>query len=103
MTFMLSQQPLVEAVSLAPWLAHRDIQWVICGGYSGSQFRPMQLAWARLLKTECERARVPFFMKQLGTVYAKAHGLRDWKGEDLTEFPVDLQVQTFPMRREGGE
>lgn len=92
----LSCEPLVERVTLLPWLAAKRLNWVICGGYSGSQDRPMDLAWARSLRDECESYNVAFFMKQLGTVYAKQHGLRDWKGEDLSEFPWDLQRRAFP-------
>jgi protein gp37 len=93
----LSCEPLVEQVTLAHWLFDGSLNWVICGGYSGSQDRPMDLAWARLLQQECQRYKVAFFLKQLGTVYAKAHGLRNWKGEDVAEFPEDLQVQAFPV------
>ncbi len=92
----LSCEPLVEPVTLLPWLANGRIDWVICGGYSGAEHRPMELAWARALKAECDAGGVAFFMKQLGTVYAKEHGLRNWKGEEIAEFPEDLRVQSFP-------
>ena len=36
-------------------------------------------------------------MKRLGTVYAREHGLHDWKGEDISEFPADLHVRQFPI------
>ena len=94
----LSCEPLVEQVTLAPWFVSGGLHWVICGGYSGSQARPMELAWARSLKAECDMHGVTFFMKQLGTVYAKQHGLHNWKGEDVREFPADLRVQAFPTR-----
>jgi protein gp37 len=92
----LSCEPLVEEVVLAPWLARGTLKWVICGGYSGSQHRPMELAWARSLRDECRQEGVAFFMKQLGSVYARDHHLHDWKGEDLTEFPYDLRIREFP-------
>jgi protein gp37 len=94
----LSCEPLVEQVMLSRWFAASGrINWVICGGYSGSQDRPMELAWARSLRDECAESRIAFFMKQLGTVYAKQHQLRDWKGEDMREFPDDLKVREFPV------
>lgn len=92
----LSCEPLVEQVTLVPWLTSQGLHWVICGGYSGSQDRPMDLSWARALRDECDAHDVAFFMKQLGTVYAKQHGLADWKGEDFSEFPPDLQRRAFP-------
>jgi protein gp37 len=42
------------------------IDWVICGGESGTHARPMHLAWARALRDQCQAANVPFFFKQWG-------------------------------------
>lgn len=42
------------------------LSWVICGGESGPGARPFNLAWARSLRYQCNAARVPFFMKQMG-------------------------------------
>ena len=42
------------------------IHWVIVGGESGPRARPMNLDWARSIRVQCEAARVPFFLKQLG-------------------------------------
>jgi protein gp37 len=92
----LSCEPLVESISLARWLQLHTINWIICGGYSGTQQRPMQLSWARSLRDECKQYDIAFFMKQLGSVYAREHGLHNSKGEDITEFPIDLQIQAFP-------
>ncbi len=95
----LSCEPLVEPLHLAPWLLQGTINWVICGGYSGAQHRPMDPDWARSLRDECARYEVAFFMKQMGSVYAKAHHLRDSKGEDIAEFPDDLKIREFPLSR----
>lgn len=92
----LSCEPLVEAITLDTWLQLKKINWIICGGYSGAQQRPMSLSWARSLLAECQQYDVAFFMKQLGSVYAREHGLHHPKGEDITEFPDDLQIQEFP-------
>jgi hypothetical protein len=40
--------------------------WVICGGESGCEARPMHPNWARDLRNQCVAARVPFFFKQWG-------------------------------------
>lgn len=48
---------------LPDWTA---IQWVICGGESGSNARPMHPAWARQLRDECRAFQVPFLFKQWG-------------------------------------
>ena len=41
------------------------IDWVICGGESGSGARPMHPEWVRSLKDQCQEAGVPFFLKSL--------------------------------------
>jgi protein gp37 len=42
-----------------------DLDWVIVGGESGPGARPMQPDWARFLRDQCQRAGVPFFLKQM--------------------------------------
>lgn len=42
------------------------IKWVICGGESGPNARPMHPDWARSMRDQCCRAGVPFFFKQFG-------------------------------------
>lgn len=42
------------------------IDWVIVGGESGPQARPMQIVWAMDLVRQCQAAGIPAFMKQLG-------------------------------------
>lgn len=43
----------------------RVLGWVIVGGESGPNARPMHEGWVRILKMQCEFANVPFFMKQM--------------------------------------
>ena len=42
------------------------IDWVICGGESGPNARPMHPDWARSLRDQCKAAGVPFLFKQWG-------------------------------------
>jgi len=42
------------------------LHWVICGGESGPQARPMHPDWARSLRDQCAVAGVPFLFKQWG-------------------------------------
>ena len=44
----------------------RRLDWVICGGESGRQARPMHPDWARSLRDQCAAAGVPFLFKQWG-------------------------------------
>jgi protein gp37 len=43
-----------------------DIGWVIVGGESGRNARPMHPQWARDLRDQCAAADVPFLFKQWG-------------------------------------
>jgi protein gp37 len=42
----------------------RRIAWVIVGGESGPNYRPMDLDWARSLRDQCQLAGAAFFYKQ---------------------------------------
>lgn len=81
-----------QVITADPGLVH----WVICGGESGHGARYMDAHWALSLKEQCEAAGVPFFMKQMGAVWADEVGSSDKKGGDLSEMPVELRVRQFP-------
>jgi protein gp37 len=63
------------------------IDWVIAGGESGNDFRPMNPEWAESLQVQCRAAGVPFFMKQMS-------GRTPAIGASL--IPGHLQVREFP-------
>lgn len=44
----------------------QGIDWVICGGESGPNARPMRPYWVRTLRNQCYAADVPFLFKQWG-------------------------------------
>lgn len=44
----------------------KGINWLICGGESGHNARPMNTNWARSLRDQCISASVPFYFKQFG-------------------------------------
>lgn len=90
----LSLEPLLTAL---PELDLTGIGWVIVGGESGPGARPMDLDWARDIVEQCRRARVPVFVKQLGSRWA-GRSERDLKGGDVDRFPGDLQVRQMPAR-----
>lgn len=43
------------------------INWIIVGGESGSQARPMKESWVLNIKMQAEAHNIPFFFKQWGT------------------------------------
>ncbi len=91
--------------------------WVIVGGESGPGARPMNLQWVRWLVSQCYKASVPVFVKQLGAnpvahlwLKGERNGGNIWerqdpptrvalkhrKGTDPNEWPEDLRVQEWP-------
>jgi protein gp37 len=89
----LSVEPLLGSVDLSSWLT--AIGWVIVGGESGPRARPMQLDWVRSLRDQCNDAGVPFFMKQMGSVWAKTNAAQS-KGGAWSDLPEDLQIRQLP-------
>lgn len=67
----VSVEPMLGPV---PSLNLRGIDWVIVGGESGPQARPMDQAWARRVRDLCGAAGVAFFFKQWGGQTSKAGG-----------------------------
>lgn len=53
--------------------AFSSIHWVICGGESGHNARPMHPDWARSLRDQCNAAGVPFLFKQWGEWEPDSH------------------------------
>jgi protein gp37 len=68
----LSCEPLLGPLDITPWLS--QLQWIICGGESGTGARPMDLSWARSLRDQCQKAHVPYFFKQIGGRYHDSGG-----------------------------
>jgi len=59
----LSMEPLLEDLGEVDL---SDIHWVIVGGESGAQARPMQPEWATNIQRQCAEQNVAFFFKQWG-------------------------------------
>lgn len=75
----LSMEPLLGPVDLYA-LFDKDgtvwsegIDWVIVGGESGPNARPMHPDWVRSIRGQCQAAGVPFFFKQWGEWLCSAH------------------------------
>jgi protein gp37 len=60
--------------------------WVIAGGESGANARPVDPDWVRQLRDACTAAQVPFFFKQWGGRTAKSGG-RALDGRTWSEYP----------------
>jgi protein gp37 len=92
------------------------LDWVIVGGESGRNARPMKREWADSIVSQCKDACTPVFVKQLGAAFSdetdgiagaslrvssEATGLisrrlNDRKGGDMAEWPEALRVREMP-------
>lgn len=96
----VSVEPMIGPVDLSRWLVDHGepgrqggipIDWVICGGESGKDARPMEASWAADLQAECGTAGVAYHFKQAGAVLAREWGCKDRAGQDPAEWP-----ESFP-------
>ncbi|WP_192183295.1 DUF5131 family protein [Mesorhizobium amorphae] len=72
----VSAEPLLGPINIidAMWAGQdpasshleETIDWIIVGGESGPDARPMHPAWARSIRDQCHRVSAPFFFKQWG-------------------------------------
>jgi protein gp37 len=69
------------------------VDWVIVGGESGLNARPMAADWARGIRDRCVAADVPFFFKQWGGRTPKAGG-RQLDGSTWDQRPPTGRSQT---------
>lgn len=89
----LSIEPLLE--DLGP-VDLKGISWVIVGGESGPNARPMKSDWVISVRDQCRRAKVPFFFKQWGGRQKKRAG-RELNGRTYDAFPK-LWPSTAPAK-----
>ena len=69
----------------------RPLQWVIGGGESGPDARPVHPEWARSLRDQCVSAGTKFLWKQWG----------EWA--PFSQVPEDLVESTYRSRMKAGE
>jgi protein gp37 len=84
----LSCEPLLGPLDLREWFRKKGlhpIDWIIAGGESGPNSRPMHPDWAAGLLHQCQEAEVPFHFKQWGH-WAPAELLVQVEKPTLIEF-----------------
>lgn len=96
-TRFLSCEPLLGPLDLTRVRINGDttcnvlagIDWVIVGGESGPNARPMEMEWVRDIQRQCAENNVAFFLKQLGGFPDKrGHEKALLDGKRYTEMPV---------------
>ena len=80
----LSCEPLIGPL---PGMPLKGIDWVIVGGESGRNPRPMNVDWVLDIQQQCELAKTKFFFKQWGGTNKKKSG-RLLNGRTYDEMPL---------------
>jgi len=85
----VSAEPLLGSIELDL----DGIDWLIAGGESGPNHRPVHAEWVSSLRDQCQRAGTAFFFKQWGGVRPKAGG-RTLDGKIWSEMPRPVPGRT---------
>jgi protein gp37 len=93
----------IKFLSLEPLLGPldnldlREVDWVIVGGESGPNSRPIQKNWVRSIRQQCRKAKVSFHFKQWGGANKKKAGRildgRTWDGlpkQESNEYRLNI-------------
>lgn len=96
---LLETEATVRFVSAEPLLGPIRMnglkpEWLVVGGESGANARPIQKEWVENLERECEETA--FFFKQWGGRNKKAAG-RELNGTVWNEFPATTGVGRSPI------
>lgn len=83
------------------------LDWVIVGGESGPQARPVHPDWVRTIRDQCQQGGVPFMFKQWGEWLPKTQGGRYVTGRRWGVLAKDGEyiggATTWNGRQEDGE
>jgi len=83
-----SLEPLLGPVDQVPF---EGIDWIIAGGESGRNARPMHPDWVRGIRDRCADLGIPFFFKQWGDWVP-----REWKNDGGTHaIAIDDEICEF--------
>jgi protein gp37 len=84
----VSYEPALGPLTIENWKLDEGVpDWIVCGGESGNERRPMQQSWAEFLKMECDERGVAFFMKQMSA---------RTPDEGKALIPTHLLIHEFP-------
>lgn len=81
----ISFEPLLEYIPLQSSLLHH-IEWVIVGGESGPNFRPIKHHWIDHIICSCQATNTPFFFKQWAGTKPKSLS-RKFLNQEWNNFP----------------
>lgn len=99
----LSCEPLLEKVDLFSanhGLLENTVDWVIVGGESGKNARPMHPHWVMSMRDQCEFYGVKFFFKQWGE-WVPEHQVKDWYKYDVHEWNTAIASVRVGKKKAG--
>ena len=67
----ICHEPMLGPISIEPYLASGQIDYVLCGGESGPGARPCHYEWVLATRAQCVQYKVAFHFKQTGAVFVK--------------------------------
>ncbi|HHY21657.1 MAG TPA: phage Gp37/Gp68 family protein [Bacilli bacterium] len=79
----LSCEPLLGSLRD---VSFEGIDWIVVGGESGPNARPMNIEWVREIRDACQKEEIKFFFKQWGGWNKKKNG-RELDGKIFEEMP----------------
>lgn len=94
--------PMTDNTYWSPDRGCHRIDWVIVGGESGPDARPMHPDWARSLRDQCAAAGVPFFFKQWGEWMPAEAVANEHNGVDFVP-PLSMKKLTRWRRWDGDQ
>lgn len=99
----VSCEPLLGQVDILGFYLRPDpqtgkhLRWVIAGGESGLDRRPLNKNWIRTIRNFCQAFDVPFFYKQGSDIFAGNDRLLD--GREWNETPDWAEYYTLPAQQ----
>lgn len=88
----LSVEPM-----LGPIKVRDPIDWVVCGGESGSKRRELDLCWLENIVAQCQVKNIPVWVKQDSAPRPDTQG-RIFDAWWIREFPKDYEMRRFTFR-----
>ncbi len=84
----ISFEPLIGRINIKS-IDLSNIDWIIVGGESGNNSRPLKKEWVLEIRNKCIKEKIPFFFKQWGGFNRKDNG-RKLDGETWLEYPEEI-------------
>lgn len=83
----LSVEPMLGPIRLPE---NCGVDWIVVGGESGPNARPMNPAWARSLRDQCRNQAIPYFFKQFGEWVDEFHPAQDRSKQEESDAFVEI-------------